>query len=84
MGVFVSDIVSARSSPYRPEPPGEGQYRLRGQILRGLLFIQSIYAMFIKQSPTRFTIVTNNDTKTRYKCVIYICGHLIQKCLLIA
>ena len=23
MGVFVSDFVSARSSPYRPEPPGE-------------------------------------------------------------
>ena len=32
MGVFVSDIVSARSSPYRPEPPGEGRYGLRGQI----------------------------------------------------
>ena len=32
MGVFVSDFVSARSSPYRPEPPGEGRYGLRGQI----------------------------------------------------
>ena len=28
MGVFVSDFVSARSSPYRPEPPGEGRYGL--------------------------------------------------------
>ena len=33
MGVFVSDLVSARSSPYWPEPPGEGRYGLRGQIL---------------------------------------------------
>ena len=32
MGVFVSDFVSARSSPYRPEPLGEGRYGLRGQI----------------------------------------------------
>ena len=32
MGVFVSDFVSARSSPYWPEPPGEGRYGLRGQI----------------------------------------------------
>ena len=32
MGVFVSDFVSARSSPYRPEPPSEGRYGLRGQI----------------------------------------------------
>ena len=30
--VFVSDLVSARSSPYRPEPRGEGRYGLRGQI----------------------------------------------------
>ena len=28
MGVFVSDFVSARSSPYRPEPLGEGRYGL--------------------------------------------------------
>ena len=29
---YIMYIVSARSSPYRPEPPGEGRYGLRGQI----------------------------------------------------
>ena len=48
------------------------------------IIIYTKYAMFIKQYPTRFTIVTNNDTKTRHKCLIYICGHLIQRCPLIA
>ena len=47
------------------------------------IIIYTKYAMFIKLSPTRFTIDTNNDTKTPYICVIYICGHLIQKRLLI-
>ena len=31
MGVFVSDFVSARSSPYRPEPPGEGDTDCEGR-----------------------------------------------------
>ena len=37
MGVFVSDLVSVSSSPYRPEPQGEGRYELRGQIQGPLL-----------------------------------------------
>ena len=75
MGVFVSDFVSdyARSSPYRPFP---GTCSMKG------IIIYTKYAMFIKQSPTRFTIVPKNDTKTRHGCMIYICGHLTQRCLL--
>ena len=48
------------------------------------IIIYTKFAMFIKQSPTRLIIITKNDTKTRHKCLISICGHLIQKCLLIA
>ena len=41
------------------------------------------YVMFIKQSPTRFTMVTKNDTKTGH-FLIYICRHIIQNCFLIS
>ena len=47
------------------------------------MIVYTKYAMFIKQSPARFTIAPKNDTKTRHRCMIYICGHLIQRCLLI-
>ena len=41
------------------------------------------YVMFIKQSPTRFTMVTKNDTNTGH-FLIYICRHIIQNCFLIS
>ena len=33
---------------------------------KGIIIIYTKYAMFIKQSPTRSTIVTKIDTKTRH------------------
>ena len=35
------------------------------------------HAMFIKQSPTRFTIVAKNDTETGHKFLIHIWEHLL-------
>ena len=55
---------------------------MRTSSMKGMI-VYTKYAMFIKQSPTRFAIVPKNDTKTRHRCMIYICGHLIQRCLLI-
>ena len=50
---------------------------------RKRIIIYRKYVMFIKQSPTRFTMVTKNDTKTGH-FLIYICRHIIQNCFLIS
>ena len=34
------------------------------------MIVYTKYAMFIKQSPARFTIVPKNDTETRHRCVV--------------
>ena len=47
MGVFVSDFVSARSSPYRPEPLGEARYGLRGHKIQPQNILNKVN-MFIK------------------------------------
>ena len=39
---------------------------------RKRIIVYRKYVMFIKQSPTRFTMVTKNDTKTGH-FLIYIC-----------
>ena len=49
-----------------------------------IMYTKYMYVMFIKQSPTRFTIVAKNDSETGHKLLIYICGNLIQNCLLLA
>ena len=51
-----------------------------------IVYRKYMYVMFIKQSPTRFTMVTKNDTKTGH-FLIYICRHIsyiIQNCFLIS
>ena len=45
-------------------------------------YVYIVYAMFIKQSPTRFTIVAKKDTETGHTFLIYICGHRIQICII--
>ena len=50
---------------------------------RKRIIVYRKYVMFIKQSPTRFTMVTKNDTKTGH-FLIYICRHIIQNCFLIS
>ena len=50
---------------------------------RKRIIVYRKYVMFIKQSPTRFTIVTKNYTKTGH-FLIYICRHIIQNCFLIS
>ena len=56
---------------------------LSKRISRKRIIVYRKYVMFIKQSPTRFTMVTKNDTKTRH-FLIYICRHIIQNCFLIS
>ena len=47
MGVFVSDFVSARSSPYRPEPPAdtdcEGRYKVRYKNTHMIIILSLMY-----------------------------------------
>ena len=50
---------------------------------RKRIIVYRKYVMFIKQSPTRFTMVTKNYTKTGH-FLIYICRHIIQNCFLIS
>ena len=50
---------------------------------RKRIIVYRKYVMFIKQSPTRFTMVTKNDTKTGH-FLIYICRHIIQNSFLIS
>ena len=50
---------------------------------RKRIIVYRKYVMFIKQSPTRFTMVTKNDTKTGH-FLIYICRQIIQNCFLIS
>ena len=50
---------------------------------RKWIIVHRKYVMFIKQSPTRFTMVTKNDTKTGH-FLIYIFRHIIQNCFLIS
>ena len=50
---------------------------------RKRIIVYRKYVMFIKQSPTRFTMVTKNDTKTGH-FLIYICRLIIQNCFLIS
>ena len=53
---------------------------------RKRIIVYRKYVMFIKQSPTSFTMVTKNDTKTGH-FLIYICRHIsyiIQNCFLIS
>ena len=44
---------------------------------RKRIIVYRKYVMFIKQSPTRFTMVTKNDTKTGH-FLIYICRHICE------
>ena len=49
---------------------------------RKRIIVYRKYVMF-NISPTRFTMVTKNDTKTGH-FLIYICRHIIQNCFLIS
>ena len=50
---------------------------------RKRIIVYRKYVMLIKQSPTRFTMVTKNDTKTGH-FLIYIGRLIIQNCFLIS
>ena len=71
---YVCDVFETFSGGYRK--PMRTYSRKR-------IIVYRKYVMFIKQSPTRFTMVTKNDTKTGH-FLIYIFRQIIQNSFLIS